>query len=734
LALGQHFKITRNLEWAKRVYPKVARAVRGVLSATERDEMGVSPPSWAYDNELIEGRYTGHNFWNIVGIRDCIFMAKALGRGEDVAEFTKRLEAYEERFLKVLEEVTRKTGGYIPPGLDAPDGCDWGNLLFCYPTGGHPCDGVLDPWDPRAVKTLQLMRERKYREGLMTYGRGLSPSDTLHHYLTMKATESFVLQGSQREALEDFYSILAHTGSTHEGFEMANWRTRDYDGNFPPHGWFAAKFLLLLRDMLVREWRGKLHLFSVLSPAWLVPGGRIEVRGAPTDYGKLTVLAKVLPEGLDVSLEANFWEEPEGIVVHCPWFVEVEGAEADGQRLEPKSWRGKGQILEVPPSTRRIRIRWRRVEEVRMSYEEAVEAYKRYYLKAFEEFVKGGGKPSPLWLEREIPMTREERRREWESIRRRVGIAFMKRATASSSEPGHPPEMAVDGVVDRSSYWGANPYPQWWMVDLGEVCRIDCIRVVPYWDGQRFYKYRVYASRDGKGWELVADMSGNEKPSTPKGFLHLFPPVEARFVKVEMLYNSANPGVHLVEVMVYPAWGGAPSPPPKEVRAVWRAVEQAGAGPVDFPTWGFVGAERIIIEGKHLKGGGRKVRLKFVASGERPIVVGKVSVAKVDPRNPCDVLEGSIVKLTFDGGASFAEIPAGGEKWTDWAEFDLQPGADYAVTFWVAEVGGTKQWPSERVRRFESTHPDAAEAARWSEIPHSKTHNLYFVEEVEAGD
>ena len=733
-ALGQHFKITRNIRWARKVYPKVAKAVRGVLSATERDEMGVSPPSWPYDNEMIQGRYTGHNFWDITGIRDCVFMARSLGMEEDAREFERRLRAYEQRFLNLLHKVTSETGGYIPPGLDAPDGCDWGNLLFSYPPGGHPCRGVLDPLDPRALKTVNLMREHKYREGLMTYGRGLKPSNTLHHYLTMKVTEELLLQGRQKEVLEDFYSILVHTGSTHEGFEGADWRARDYGENYPPHGWFAAKFCALLRNMLVREWMGEVHLFSVLSPAWLVPGGRIKVVGAPTDYGRVTVVADVLPDGLDISLEADLWGMPRAFVVHTPWFVKVKGAEADGRpvRLEPA--RGQGEVLRVPPSTRRVRIWWQWVEHVPMSYERAVESYKRYYREVFEDYVKLGEGPEPLWRERKIPMTREERKATWRLIQKRTGIAFMKRAVASSHEPGHPPEMAVDGLVDRSSYWGASPYPQWWMVDLGEVRRIDRIRVVTYWDGARFYRYRVYISKDGRKWRLVADMSRNQRRSTPEGFWHAFPPVEARFVKVEMLYNSANPGVHLVEVMVFPSWGSRPARPPGRSRVVWRAREQAGAGPINVPSWNFVGAERIVIEGRFLKGGGKKVRLKFVAGRERPIVVGNVSIARVDPESPCDVLEGSIVKLTFDGGAPFTEVPAGGEKWTDWAEFDLKPGEDYAVTFYVAQRGSTVLWPSGKVKRFESAHPGAVETAKWSEIPHAKTYNLYFVSEIEAGE
>ena len=47
-------------------------------------------------------------------------------------------------------------------------------------------------------------------------------------------------------------------------------------------------------------------------------------------------------------------------------------------------------------------------------------------------------------------------------------------------------------------------------------------------------------------------VSANTTPATEQGNLHKFKPVNARYVRVTMLKNSANPGVHIVEVKVYP--------------------------------------------------------------------------------------------------------------------------------------------------------------------------------------
>ena len=45
----------------------------------------------------------------------------------------------------------------------------------------------------------------------------------------------------------------------------------------------------------------------------------------------------------------------------------------------------------------------------------------------------------------------------------------------------------------------------------------------------------------------------NTEPGTDKGYTHKFAPVKARYVKVNMLKNSDNPAVHLVDLRVYEA-------------------------------------------------------------------------------------------------------------------------------------------------------------------------------------
>ena len=129
---------------------------------------------------------------------------------------------------------------------------------------------------------------------------------------------------------------------------------------------------------------------------------------------------------------------------------------------------------------------------------------------------------------------------------------------SGGTQPGHPPELAVDGLADRSSAWWGAPWPQWLQVDLQKVVRLGSIEVFTYWDSGRYYQYTVDVSLDGKKWTQVVDMSRNTKPATAAGDRHSIAPTDARYVRVNVLRNSANEGVHIAEIRVYAA-GGKPA-------------------------------------------------------------------------------------------------------------------------------------------------------------------------------
>jgi hexosaminidase len=131
-------------------------------------------------------------------------------------------------------------------------------------------------------------------------------------------------------------------------------------------------------------------------------------------------------------------------------------------------------------------------------------------------------------------------------------LAINKPVTSSDgTQGGNIPRNAVNGNTENNAGWHAAPWPQWIEVDLQSLYTIDRIKIHTWYDNHRYYQYIIETSPDSIAWHPVVDMSSNTTPSTKEGFEHKITPVLARFVKVKMLKNSANEGVHLNEIMVF---------------------------------------------------------------------------------------------------------------------------------------------------------------------------------------
>ena len=146
----------------------------------------------------------------------------------------------------------------------------------------------------------------------------------------------------------------------------------------------------------------------------------------------------------------------------------------------------------------------------------------------------------------------------------RTNLALEREVKASVGQQGaRSPEGAVDGKLGKLDAWFGATWPCWYQVDLGVPQTIDMVRIIYYWDGRRYYQYTVEASLDGKTWKKVADNSKNSTAADEQGLSHRFDSTEARYVRLNILKNSVNEAVHVVEFEVYLARGAKAKTPPR---------------------------------------------------------------------------------------------------------------------------------------------------------------------------
>jgi hypothetical protein len=284
-----------------------------------------------------------------------VLIARAAGRDRSADRWAALLADYRARLDFRVRRAARRGGGWIPPALDARGGHDWGNLWAAWPLETYDADERI------VSRTLRHARAG-FREGLATW------KGQLHHYLGFRVFQTELRRGEQRDVVRGLYDALAHTTATHGGFETSirPYGDRASATNMAPHGWFAAEYVALLRNMLVREDGRGLVLMSALSPSWLQPGDPVAVRSAPTTRGRVSFRLEPREGGAVLTWDADV---PEGTPLRWPVPGAAREVSAPGLR---------GRTIELPGRNGQIEVRWRLAGDA-PTYRDAVGRLVRRY-------------------------------------------------------------------------------------------------------------------------------------------------------------------------------------------------------------------------------------------------------------------------------------------------------------------------------------------------------------------
>jgi len=407
------YMLTRDRDYLETIYPAVVKAVEFAKSVTRRDPLGLIPPpstEISDDAFLKKSRQTSGQIWTLIGLKNAIKLARAMGKNDDVAAFQAEYDRFWKAFEKHLSAQTEKSGGYIPPAMEETlEGNDWDNMHLLWP------EILFDPFDPRVTATIRKTRS-EYQEGILRFihpralaidrwpveregrregGYIFQTQPVLHYWQTQNNSHNALVRGGtedQENAVRDIYAQLLHTSSTHAPGEFGTypWSTRDHEGanthDILPDGTASGKIIPLIRNMIVREQDEDLYLLSAVSPLWLQSPRQIEANKLPTGFGPLTMSVRAKSDGWEIHLSHDFWEAPRRILVRIPWFCDVQRVEVDGK---PATVTDGHLILDA--GNRQVRITGKvKPGTPEMSFERTVEEYKTEYRKRYQEFLRTG--------------------------------------------------------------------------------------------------------------------------------------------------------------------------------------------------------------------------------------------------------------------------------------------------------------------------------------------------------
>lgn len=284
-AIVEHWRLTRDRELLDAVLPSVAKGAHWIdrKRMTKRrnapEIYGLMPAGISAEHLGPFDYFYWDDFWSVGGLRAASELLAAGGQHAAADEAHRAADSLWADVKASLGIVSTRLGtDAIPAGPRRRiDAGVIGSLVACDPLG------LLAPDDERVLATADVVRDR------FTLGEPFFQAIShtgLGTYLTLQLAAVELANGDRR-ALGRLRWMLDAATSTWTWPEAIHPRLPGGCMGDGHHGWAAADFLSMVRNLLVRESApGELALCSMLPDEWWGQG--IEVHDAPTHQGRLS--------------------------------------------------------------------------------------------------------------------------------------------------------------------------------------------------------------------------------------------------------------------------------------------------------------------------------------------------------------------------------------------------------------------------------------------------------------
>lgn len=320
---GWHAAIHRGAEWIiKKRLPGDAHGFHG----------GLLPAGFSAEHFGNNDFYYWDDFWGVAGLRAAANLSRRWDRTEDAARFDAEANGFMAAIERSLERSEHRRGRI---GLPASpyrrlDSGAVGSLASGYPLR------LLAPGDPRLLDTVRFLREN-----CMVHGAFFQ--DMIHSginvYLTLHMAQ-VMLRAGDPDFFELVQAVARLASPTGQWPEAVHPRTGGGCMGDGQHAWAAAEWVMMIRNMFVREEDDALVLASGMPAAWLDNGQTASFGPALTPYGAVTVRVTGRDRALYVAWEAVWRDQPPRVRVGGtgPGTYTIENGAATGEATLPCPW------------------------------------------------------------------------------------------------------------------------------------------------------------------------------------------------------------------------------------------------------------------------------------------------------------------------------------------------------------------------------------------------------------
>lgn len=347
-AIMEHHRLTADTALLRDLYPAIRRGVvwiekkRHDISFSKHKPKGLLPAGFSAEHLGPNDFYYWDNFWSLRGVTDAVEAARILGMDSDADLFESIRASYQRDLLDAIARDIEHSSAHVLPAAPRrrPDAGMIGNIAAAYPLKlFHPED---TPW---LRNTVQFIRDHLFHdEGF--YQQMIHSG--VNSYLTLQMAQCLLLMGDMGAyRLVDYMLKLATpTWCWPEAIHPRTLGGCMGDGH---HGWAAAEWLLLVRNLVVHEQDDVLQVTRLLPAEWCTSGARVAIRNAPTAFGTVSVSVDFHGDEEVLTLECDWRTPPREIHWYLPSAARVLREPAAGAVVE-------GTMVRLRPDVRRVRL------------------------------------------------------------------------------------------------------------------------------------------------------------------------------------------------------------------------------------------------------------------------------------------------------------------------------------------------------------------------------------------
>jgi len=291
---------------------------------------GLLPPGFSAEHLGPNDYYYWDDFWGIAGLHAASRLLPQGGSEAGPAAFGEDAVRFREAVDRSLSRAALRLGRPAMPASPYRrlDSGAVGSLVAGYPLR------LFAPRDGRLLDTAGYLLSHCMVNGGFYQDiihSGVNP------YLTLQIAQVLLRAGDRRyrDLVRTVADLASPTGQWPEAVHPRTGGGCMGDGH---HAWASAEWVLMVRNMFLREEGDRLVLASGILPEWLEGGEPISFGPAPTSFGEVRVEILLRGGRATVQWGGSWREPPSRIEVRLPGFAAVDAPTPRGSALlEPEA-------------------------------------------------------------------------------------------------------------------------------------------------------------------------------------------------------------------------------------------------------------------------------------------------------------------------------------------------------------------------------------------------------------